>query len=154
MNYIFELRNLIGHRPLIMVGATLLALNESGQLLMLKRNDNGFWGVPGGAMELGESLEDTARREAKEEAGIDVKTLTFFGVYSGPKFHYIYPNGDEVYMVTSVYLTHLMNEKIHVGKDEHNDWGYFNLNDLPINISPTISPILEDLIWKQKNIWN
>jgi ADP-ribose pyrophosphatase YjhB (NUDIX family) len=48
-----------------MVGATLLILNQHDQLLMLRRNDNEIWGVPGGAMEPGESLVDTARREAK-----------------------------------------------------------------------------------------
>ncbi len=63
MGYIHELRQLVGNRPLIMVGATLLLFNRDHQLLMIKRTDNGCWGVPGGAMELGESTENTVIRE-------------------------------------------------------------------------------------------
>ena len=54
-----------------MVGAALLVLNRDNQLLMIKRTDNGCWGIPGGAMELGEELEYTVRRETKEE-GVEI----------------------------------------------------------------------------------
>jgi 8-oxo-dGTP pyrophosphatase MutT (NUDIX family) len=144
-NYMAELRSKMGHRPLIMVGATLLPLTKTGQLLMLKRNDNGFWGVPGGAMELNESLEDTARREAKEEAGIDVKEMDFFKVYSGPDFNYTYPNGDQVCIVTAVFITNISNQTISVGKEEHCAFGFFDLEHLPADTSPIILPILRDL---------
>lgn len=112
---------------------------------MIKRNDNGCWGVPGGAMELNESFEDTVKREALEEVGITVAELEFFGIYSGPEFHYVYPNGDEVYIVTSVYLTHLADDKIKIGHEEHDGYRFFDINSLPENVSPPIKPILNDL---------
>ena len=55
-DYIRQLRQKIGHDPLIIPGATVLIFNEQGELLMLLRTDNGCWGVPGGAMEPGERL--------------------------------------------------------------------------------------------------
>jgi len=146
-NYMTELRSRVGHDPIIMVGATLLALNPAGQLLMLRRKDNGFWGVPGGAMELGESFEDTLRRETVEEIGLEIHELEFFGLYSGPKFHYVYPNGDEVYIVTAVYLTHLpADAPIDIGHEEHSGFHYFDLKSLPPDISLPVWPIIQDLI--------
>ena len=149
-DYMTELRSKIGHAPIIMVGATLLALNPVGQLLMLRRKDNGFWGVPGGAMELNETFEDTLRRESKEQIGVDINEIEFFGLYSGPKFHYVYPNGDEVYIVTAAYITRLSgDEQIDIGHEEHSGYHFFDLNALPPDISLPIWPILQDLLKRQ-----
>ena len=57
MGYIQELRQFMGSKPIIMVGAGVLILNQQNRLLMINRTDNDSWGIPGGAMELGESLE-------------------------------------------------------------------------------------------------
>ena len=96
---------MVGNRPIIMVGATALILDENERLLMLRRTDNGCWGVPGGAMEPGESLEDTVKRETREETGLMIGEMSFYGIFSGPEFYYKYPNGDQVYIVTAVFLT-------------------------------------------------
>jgi len=152
MNYIYELRQLVGNRPLIMAGAALLALNQHNQLLMIRRTDNGCWGVPGGAMELGEDLQDTAKRETKEEIGIEVGDLELFGVYSGQELYYRYPNGAEVYNVTAVYLTRSLNGEIVVNPDEHSEYRYFDISDLPVEISPPIKPILRDLARKYNQL--
>ena len=146
MSYIHDLRQLIGKRPLIVVGAALLVLNQRNQLLMLKRNDNSCWGVPGGAMEPGESLEDTARRETWEEIGVDIKDIELFGIYSGQELYYRHPNGEEVYNVSAVYLTRNFSETIKVNFNEHSEHRYFDLCDLPMDISPPIRPILRDMV--------
>lgn len=66
MSYIMDLRKKVGADPLIMVGACVLIFNNENQLLMQLRKDNKCWGLAGGAMELGESLEDVAKREMFE----------------------------------------------------------------------------------------
>lgn len=149
MGYMHELRQIVGTRPLIMVGATLLVLNQDNQLLMIKRTDNRCWGVPGGAMELGESLENTVKRETQEEIGINVKDLELFGVYSGQELYYQYPNGAEVYNVSVVYITRNVSEVIKVNLDEHSEYKYFDVHNLPAEISPPIKPILRDLASKE-----
>ncbi|GLX68191.1 hypothetical protein MU1_25360 [Paenibacillus glycanilyticus] len=59
MGYIMDLRAIVGSRPLIMTGAcVLLCRNE--RLLLQRRSDNGLWGLPGGSMEPGETLEEVA----------------------------------------------------------------------------------------------
>ena len=152
MSYINEIRQLVGTRPLIMVGATLLIVNQQDQLLMIKRTDNGCWGVPGGAMEPEESLENTVRRETLEELGVDVGEVELFGVYYGQDLYYKYPNGAEVYNVSAVYLTRGTESSIHLNPEEHSEYHYFDIHHLPLEVSPPIKPVLRDLTnkWQKK----
>jgi 8-oxo-dGTP pyrophosphatase MutT (NUDIX family) len=143
MGYIEEIRKLVGQRPIIMVGATALILDENERLLMLRRTDNGCWGVPGGAMEPGESLEDTARRETTEETGLEIGEMSLYRIFSGPEFYYEYPNGDQVYIVTAVFLTRDFHGQIMINREEHTDWQFFDVFHLPEDLSPPIKPILQ-----------
>ena len=68
--YIKSLRQHLGHTPLLQVGASVIVINEAGQMLMQKRTDCGSWGYAGGSVELGESVEQTAERELFEETGL------------------------------------------------------------------------------------
>jgi 8-oxo-dGTP pyrophosphatase MutT (NUDIX family) len=141
MNYVGDLRKLVGHRPLLMVGATVLIMNNENCLLLLKRVDNKAWGPPGGAVEPGELVEDAAKRETFEETGLEIGELTLLNVFSGPEQFYRYPSGDEVYNVTIVYLCRNASGEIRLS-EEHTEWQYFQLNDIPTPISPPIVPIL------------
>jgi 8-oxo-dGTP pyrophosphatase MutT (NUDIX family) len=148
MDYMMDLRKLVGHRPLIMAGATMLLMNEQNQLLMMKRTDNLCWGVPGGSLELGETLEECIKRETSEEAGIEIEQMQLFGIYSGEDLHYTYPNGDEVYMISAVYQSKIDHPLIRLNLDEHSSYCFFNLNEIPEDVSPPIKPILRDLLAK------
>ena len=145
MEYINGLRKYVGNQPLLMVGSTVLVLNAQNQLLMMKRSDTGCWGVPGGAMELGETTEETARRELLEETGLEISELTLFGVFSGKELYYRYPSGEEVYNVSIVYLARNVHGIIKLSDGEHREFKYFDLSQLPENISPPIKPILKKL---------
>lgn len=105
MGYVAEMRALVGSRPLLLAAAGVLLLDADGRLLLERRADNGLWGIPGGAVELGERVEDAARREAYEETGLNVGALELFGVFSGPEMSYVYPNGDETSIVSVVFLS-------------------------------------------------
>jgi 8-oxo-dGTP pyrophosphatase MutT (NUDIX family) len=102
-DYIRELRAVAGHRPLLVPIAAVLVLDPAGRVL-LQRRPEGRWGVPGGAVEPGESLEDAARRELREETGLEAGTLELADVFSGPEFFHRYPNGDESYFVGATYV--------------------------------------------------
>ncbi len=142
MDYLLELRKLVGHRPLLMVGAAVLILDEQNRLLLMKRSDSGCWGPPGGAVELGEVVEMAARREVREETGLELSELSLFGVFSGPELFYVYPNGDEVYNVTIIYLARFEGGDIRLN-GEHTGWCWFAPADIPENISPPIKPVIE-----------
>lgn len=146
MDYILELRQLVGSHPLILTGATVLILNQENQVLMMRRTDNDSWGVPGGAMELGETFEDTARRETREEIGVEVGSLELFGLQSGPDGHYVYANGDEIYGACAIYLTREIHGEITLDTSKHSAYRFFDLDRLPEKISPPMKPILQDLV--------
>lgn len=130
MNYVKELRKLVGTRPLILPGAVVMILNNHHELLLQHRTDGG-WGLPGGLMELGESLEETARREVKEETGLEVGELTLVNIFSGQNYYFKVSNGDELYSVTAVYVTKDVRGKIEVDETESVEVQFFKLNELP-----------------------
>ncbi len=126
-----------------MVGAAALIVDGRGRLLLLKRSDSGCWGPPGGAVEPGEVVETAARREVREETGLELGLLTLFGVFSGPELFYRYPNGDEVYNVTIMYLAREFTGEVTLN-GEHTEWRWFARADIPENISPPIIPVIEE----------
>lgn len=142
MEYIESLRQHIGHAPILMVGAAILIVDEQNRLLLMKRSDSSFWGPPGGAVEPGEVVEEAARRETLEETGLEVGKMSLFGVFSGPELFYKYPNGDEVYNVTIVYLSRDVSGEIQLSS-EHTEWSWFVGNDIPEDLSPPIKPVIE-----------
>lgn len=106
MNYVKELRQLVGQRPLILVGAVALILNEKDEVLLQQRNERRKrWGLPGGLMDPGESTEETAIRESLEETGLTIRNLLLFKLYSGKEFFTKADNGDAFYSVTTAYVT-------------------------------------------------
>lgn len=150
MEYIQQLRQHIGHAPILMVGAAILILDEQNRLLLMKRSDSGCWGPPGGATEPGELVEMAAKREAFEETGLQIGEMSLFGVFSGPELYYKYPNGDEVYNVTIVYLSQDVSGEIRLN-NEHTDWSWFAMDEIPKTISPPIMPVIEKFKLSHRN---
>jgi 8-oxo-dGTP pyrophosphatase MutT (NUDIX family) len=144
MSYLEEIRKRVGHLPLLLVGATVLVIDEHDRLLLLERVDNKAWGPPGGITEPGEVVEEAAAREMLEETGLQASSLTLFGVFSGDGQHYLYPNGDEVHFVNIAYLCRRFSGEVCIS-DEHTGWRWFEINDLPGEISPPVIPILDRL---------
>jgi ADP-ribose pyrophosphatase YjhB (NUDIX family) len=142
MDYVLQLRQYIGHRPILLVGAAILVLDEQNRLLMMKRSDIGSWGIPGGATEPGEVVENAAKRETLEETNLEIGEMALFGVFSGPEFYFKYPNGDEVYNVTIVYLSRDWRGEVKLN-DEHTEWCWFAGTDIPEDLSPPIKPVIE-----------
>lgn len=95
-DYIMDLRKIVGHRPLLQVGASVIVEDEKGRILLQKRSDNHCWGYAGGSVELDETVEDevsnidivyicrnhtgTLRKQENE-----VEELKFFALNEIPK---------------------------------------------------------------------
>lgn len=131
MSYIMDLRKHIGHDPLIGVGATTLVFNDQRELLLNLRTDTNTWGIPGGSMELYETIEETAIRELKEETGICADELELVSVLSGKDYYFEYPNGDK--MCTVIVLFKVLNYTgtLKVSDNESKELKFFPLNKLP-----------------------
>ncbi|MGM8215433.1 NUDIX hydrolase [Bacillaceae bacterium W0354] len=147
MGYVEDLRKIVGHRPLIFVGAVCIILDEQHRILLQERKfPKGRWGVPGGLMELGESTEDVARREVKEETGLSIGELTLINVYSGPDHFIKAENGDEFYVVTVAYYTDDFEGTITVDFEESISFKFFDLDNLPEDMVGTHRQIINDYI--------
>ncbi|WP_199425655.1 NUDIX hydrolase [Thermaerobacillus caldiproteolyticus] len=132
MGYIEELRSLVGHRPLILVGSLVIIKNKNGEILLQQRkHPHGFWGLPGGLMELGESTEETARREVLEETGLTIGNCKMIDVISGANNYVKAANGDEFYMVTIVYETNEFFGDLHMDPNESLDLRFFHVEQVP-----------------------
>lgn len=131
MGYIMNLRKYVGHEPLIGLGATTLVFNDKKELLLNLRTDTNTWGIPGGSMELYETIEETAIRELKEEAGISADELELVTILSGKEYYFEYPNGDK--MCTVIVLFKVLNYTgdIKVTDNESKQLKFFSLDNLP-----------------------
>ncbi|MGW5414660.1 NUDIX hydrolase [Actinomadura geliboluensis] len=78
--------------------------NDKGEILMIRRTDNDNWALPGGAIDLGESVTQAAIRETKEETGIDIEITGLLGIYSDPKHVIHYTSNNEVRQEFSILL--------------------------------------------------
>lgn len=124
---------MIGKKPMFLVGAGTLILNDQNEVLLIKRTDNNMWGIPGGSCELGETFEEAAIRETLEETGLAINSLELFSVFSGNEMHHIYPNGDEVYNAVCIFTSTDYTGKIRADKFESSDVRFFKLNKLPVD---------------------
>ena len=74
----------------------VVVTNPAGEVLLIRRSDNDNWAVPGGAIDLGESLAQAAVRETREETGIDCEVTGLVGIYSDPRHVILYTSNGEV----------------------------------------------------------
>ena len=138
MPYLRWIRQHVGHDKILMVYASACVRDEAGRVLWQRRADFGWWGLPGGVLELDESLPQCVMREVCEETGLEVEPTRLVGVYSSPDFDVIYPNGDQVQQVTVCFECRVpkgkrreTNPESQSGDDETIELAWFALNYPP-----------------------
>jgi len=138
-SYIIELRKALKeekrHMPLLQSGAAAIILDDKNNILLQNRADRNKWGLPGGCQELGESFEEVIIREIKEETNFDVKNedLLLISIVSGKSRYNTYPNGDEVYNNTVLYLVKKYEGQLEID-DESKGMQFFSIDSLPNNL--------------------
>ena len=129
MNYMQNIRKKVG-KDKIILNFTCGILSQSGKILLQKRADKGTWGLPGGALELGESALEALVREFYEETGVEVRVEKLLNVYT--KYSDSYPNGDEAQVLTILYLVS-SETSISINfftSDETLELGFFDHSDI------------------------
>jgi ADP-ribose pyrophosphatase YjhB (NUDIX family) len=95
-----------GPEPNSMVpSVNVVVTSDSNEILLIRRSDNDNWAIPGGAIELGESMTQAAVRETKEESGIDCEITGLVGIYTDPKHVILYTSNGEARQEFSIVLT-------------------------------------------------
>ncbi len=127
-----------GNSTLFRVGVYALIFNK-GCVLLAHRRDIDWWNLPGGGMEIGETVEEAVCREVCEETGLEVVVEHLIGVYSKPQ-------KQEVVLtfycrVTGGTLT---------STEESRECRYFSPNAMPINTLPKHRQRVEDALLNQQ----
>ncbi len=117
-------------------GAAAVILTDEGVLLQ-RRSDNGRWGLPGGAVEPGESVSVAVVREVFEETGLTVEPIRLIGVYSDPANHQVitYPDGNVIHYVSIVFECRITGGTL-TCCDETLELAFFDPEALPSDVLP------------------
>jgi ADP-ribose pyrophosphatase YjhB (NUDIX family) len=83
----------------------VVVVNDADEILMIRRSDNENWAVPGGAIDLGESMTQAAVRETREESGVDCEITGLVGIYTDPNHIIVYTSNSEARQEFSILLT-------------------------------------------------
>src|ERR1017187_8694225 len=89
----------------IVPSVNVAVTNDVGQILLIRRSDNDNWALPGGAVDLGESLAEAAVRETMEESGGECEITGLSGIYTDPGHVLLYTSNGEVRQEFSIVLT-------------------------------------------------
>jgi mutator protein MutT len=120
------------HRKQILPIVIVYVFNENGEIMLMKRRKHpytGWWESIGGHIEFGEKVEDAAKRELKEEAGVETGNLNFVSVFD-------HIEGDAYHRIAMTFATKVDNEVTIDLKDEHDKFKWFSMDNLPKNIIP------------------
>lgn len=129
-NYIQEIRQLVGHRPLILNAAGAILVNAKQEVLLNLRTDTHNWSLPGGFLEYGETFDTACIREYKEDAGIDVELIQPLGIFD--QGFTTYPNGDQTQVICRLYLVKQVGgQPLETATAETLDLKYFPFDQLP-----------------------
>ena len=123
------------------INASCVVVDSAGRVLLVKREDLRMWAVPGGGAEQGESPMQTARRETKEESGIDAEITALIGVYTAHKADFL----------TFVYQAHPVGGTI-TRSFESVDVRYFAPDALPDRLMPTTDVRLADALAQRRGV--
>ena len=140
-SYLGQLRAAVGNRKLITPAARAVIRDERGHVLLIRRSDNGEWGMPAGNMELDESVYGCPKREVKEETGLDVLSATLIAVHSEPRFDFVNAFGGEHQMLSFVFRVDRYGGTLKTVTDETIDARFFPIEEVPSGYRET----LEDL---------
>lgn len=143
MGYIEKLREKIGHDPLLLPRTSVIVLDRKIGVLLQKRRD-GIWNLPGGFLELEETVEQAARREVKEETGVEIGEVSLLGIFSGKEYFKEMENGDQVYPLSIHFLS---TDILAGGPSENSDEAigakYFPIDQLPEHLSPFARRVID-----------
>lgn len=124
--YLRGLREKVGHEFVLLASVAVLPWDQHHRLLLVRAADSGLWQTIGGAVEPDESPHEAAAREASEEAGVVVELERIRCVTGGPQFRLLYPNGDLVGYVPTVFDARVLDGTPRADGEETIDVSWFS----------------------------
>jgi 8-oxo-dGTP pyrophosphatase MutT (NUDIX family) len=130
----------------VRVGVGVVVRDEKGRVLLERRSDCGWWGLPGGRIEPGESAIEAAVREVKEETGLTIRVIRLLGVYSEPSERIVtFLDNSDVVQLVDILLEATIFSGTLTCSSESLDLRFFEPGCLPSEIVPPARVPLEDV---------
>jgi ADP-ribose pyrophosphatase YjhB (NUDIX family) len=128
----------------------IIELEEDKLILINRKNPPYGWALPGGFVNYGESLEEAAIREAKEETSLDVELIKQFHTYSQPN------RDPRLHTISTVYIARpkYPNQQVPKASSDAKNISIFSLSELPKDLAFDHREILNDYIKFKKRIYN
>lgn len=123
-------RRFLGRGLLFFPAAGALVTDGSGRFLLQRRSDDGTWGILGGGLEIGETVEQAAIREVYEESGFKVRLVRLLSVAVGRESVVQYPNGDQLAFWGFLFLAEIVGGSSAAGDHETLELGWFSLDEI------------------------
>jgi ADP-ribose pyrophosphatase YjhB (NUDIX family) len=131
----------------VAAGVAAVVFDGAGRVLLGRRADNGLWGLPSGRVEAGETVEEAARREVREETGLRVEVMRLIGIYSEPESQvFSYPTGEVVQFVTACFLCRAIGGLVRADGVEALEAAFFDPERPPADLLPMHPRWLSDAL--------
>ncbi|MBI9009430.1 MAG: NUDIX domain-containing protein [Tenericutes bacterium] len=128
-SYIQYIREMVGDKMIMLNATAVVIVNEANQVLLQKRSDNLMWGLPGGLLEMDESITEGAIREVKEETNLDIEIEKFIGVFINPMM--VWRISDKAKVFAYGFLGRVVSGDLRINDDESLEFRYFDEDKLP-----------------------
>jgi ADP-ribose pyrophosphatase YjhB (NUDIX family) len=138
-------RQTVGDDTHIRVGVGVVVRDQQGRILLEKRSDCGMWGLPGGRIEVGESVTEASLREVWEETGLSVKIVRLLGVYSEPVGHIVTFPDNVVQLLDILLEAEVVSGELTCSRESER-LEYFEVGHWPADIVPPASVPLQDVV--------
>lgn len=130
----------------IIPAASAIVVNDEGKILLQQRSDNGLWALPGGTMEIGESIGETVIREVKEETGFDVQPEYIVGIYTNPKHIIAFSNGEVRQQFSACFACSIVGGRLQVS-NESSEVKFFSPQEVErLNMHPSTYQRIKDYL--------
>lgn len=130
----------------IVPAASAVVVSEEGHILLQRRRDNNLWALPGGTMEIGESIGETIIREVKEETGFDVELVYTIGIYSDPKHVIAFSDGEVRQEFSICFACHIVGGRSQIS-DESSEVRFFLAQEIEqLTMHPSIYQRIKDYL--------
>lgn len=127
MDYIHELRKFTGPRKLILNCAGALIIRDD-KILFQRRTDNGKWGLIGGLLEMNETYEQAALREAYEETRLEIQLDSFLGIYHNHNM--VWSNGDAAHVISAYFTASIISGEPRIDEESY-ELRFFGKDEIP-----------------------
>ena len=140
-------RQIVGPQTVVRLGVAAFVQDVHNWVLLEKRSDCGWWGLPGGRLEVGESVSETAVREVKEETGLDIEVVCLIGIYSDPHERIVTYSDTQhgVQLIDIVVEGKILSGQL-TCSDESVELRFFPPNQLPVELIPPCRQPVRDAL--------